>query len=283
MNNIGLILEGGGMRGVYTAGVLDFFMDKNLYFPYVSGVSMGACNAASYVSKQRGRTKSVTVDLADDSRYISLKNFIKYKSIFGMDFIFDEVPNKLFPFDFNTFSNSAQKLVIGTTDCLTGKEVYFSHSSSNDILDIIRASSSLPFISEPVKIKNYTLMDGGIADPIPIKRSIEDGNTKNVLILTREADYIKNPFKHNWILSKKYSQFKGLCKAILNRHKLYNETLKYISHLENTGKVFIIRPTFSPKVKRIEKNKSRLNALYLEGYKDAEKNYDKLLQFLNSK
>ncbi|NOV88494.1 putative patatin/cPLA2 family phospholipase [Clostridium acetobutylicum] len=203
MNNIGLILEGGGMRGVYTAGVLDFFMDKNLYFPYVSGVSMGACNAASYVSKQRGRTKSVTVDLADDSRYISLKNFIKYKSIFGMDFIFDEVPNKLFPFDFNTFSNSTQKLVIGTTDCLTGKEVYFSHSSSNDILDIIRASSSLPFISEPVKINNYTLMDGGIADPIPIKRSIEDGNAKNVLILTREADYIKNPFKHNWILSKK--------------------------------------------------------------------------------
>ncbi|MCR3761243.1 patatin-like phospholipase family protein [Clostridium felsineum] len=282
MNNIGLILEGGGMRGVYTAGVLDYFMDKNLYFPYVSGVSMGACNAASYISKQRGRTKSVTVDLANDSRYISVKNFIKYKSIFGMDFIFDEVPNKLVPFDFNTFSTSSQKLVIGATDCFTGKEVYFTNSSSNEILNIIRASSSLPFISNPVKINNYILMDGGIADPIPVKKSISDGNTKNVLILTREPKYIKKPFNHNWILSKKYSNFKGLCSSILNRHRLYNETLDYINDLEKQGKVFIIRPSLPPNVKRIEKNKSRLNNLYLQGYKDAEKNYTNLLNFLNS-
>ncbi|PJI09626.1 MULTISPECIES: patatin-like phospholipase family protein [Clostridium] len=281
MNNIGLILEGGGMRGVYTAGILDFFMDKNLYFPYVSGVSMGACNAASYVSKQRGRTKAVTVDLAPDPRYISIKNFIKHRSIFNMDFIFDEVPNKLVPFDFETFSSSPQKLIIGTTDCLTGNEVYFDKTSNDDILNIIRASSSLPFISKPVKINNKILMDGGISDPIPIKKSISDGNKKNVIILTRDPNYVKAPFNHKWLLSKKYSNFKGLCKSLLNRHKLYNETLAYIKKLENEGSAFVIRPQLPPNVRRVEKNQKRLNSLYLQGYKDAEKNYENLINFLN--
>ncbi|WP_234118911.1 patatin-like phospholipase family protein [Clostridium hydrogenum] len=283
MNNIGLVLEGGGMRGVYTGGVLDFFMDKNLYFPYVIGVSMGACSGASYVSKQRGRTKSATIDYVSDPRYLSYRNLLKYKSIFGMDFVFNEIPTKLLPFDFDTFFNYYGEFVIGATNCNTGKEVYFYKKDYNyeNILKVIQASSSLPFVAEPVKINDYILMDGGLSDPVPIKKSIADGNKKNIIILTRNSGYMKKPFKFKWVTSKKYSKFKGLCDSIINRPVLYNNTMEYIDELEKSGDVFIIRPDFPPDVKRTEKNTEKLTALYLQGYKDAEKNYDKLLKFID--
>lgn len=285
MNNLekaGLILEGGGMRGVYTTGVLDFFMDKSLYFSYVIGVSMGACNGASYISKQRGRTKAATIDYVNDPRYLSYRNLLKYKSIFGMDFIFEEIPTKIIPFDFETFFNYEGDFVIGTTNCITGEEVYFSKSDYTDknVLNIIKASSSLPFVAKPLNINNHILMDGGLADPIPIKKSIKHGNKKNVLILTREPDYLKKPYKFKWITSKKYPKYKGLCDALINRSSLYNETMQYISELEKSGEVFVIRPKTPPIVKRIEKDKAKMNALYLEGYKDAENSYDKLMKYL---
>lgn len=283
LNNIGLILEGGGMRGVYTSGVLDFFMDKNLYFPYIIGVSMGACNGASYVSKQRGRTKSATIDFISDPRYLSYRNLIKHKSIFGMDFIFNEIPSKLLPFDFQTFFNYDGEFVIGATDCITGKEVYFNKSNytHENILDIIKASSSLPFIAKSVKVNNFTLMDGGLSDPIPIKKSISDGNTKNVIILTRSHGYIKKPFKLKWIASKKYRNYKGLYNSLIQRYKLYNNTIEYINKLNKDGKAFIIQPQKPPMVGRTEKNKKKLIDLYNEGYKDAKNNYENLLNFLN--
>lgn len=282
MNNIGLVLEGGGMRGVYTSGVLDFFMDKNLYFPYVIGVSMGACNGASYVSKQRGRTKSVTIDFVSDPRYLSYRNLIKYKSIFGMDFIFNEIPTKLVPFDFETFFKYDGEFVIGATDCITGKEVYFNKSNytNKNILDIIKASSSLPFVAESVKINNSILMDGGLSDPIPIKKSIDDGNKKNVIILTRNPGYIKKPFKLKWIASRKYRDYKGLYNSLIQRYTLYNETLSYINKLSSEGKVLIIQPQTPPVVGRTEKSKNKLIELYNEGYKDAERNYENILNFL---
>lgn len=283
MNNVGLILEGGGMRGVYTSGVLDFFMDKNLYFPYIIGVSMGACNGASYVSKQRGRTKSATIDYVSDPRYLSYRNLIKYKSIFGMDFVFNEIPTKLLPFDFETFFNYDGEFVIGTTDCVTGKEIYFTKSNytNENILDIIKASSSLPFVAESVMINDLTLMDGGLSDPIPIKKSINDGNKKNVIILTRNPGYTKKPFKLKWLAAKKYHNYKGLYNSLIRRYKLYNETIKYINKLHNDGKVFILQPQNPPKVGRTEKNKRKLIDLYNEGYKDAERNYESILKFLN--
>lgn len=282
LNKVGLVLEGGGMRGVYTSGVLDFFMDKKLYFPYVIGVSMGACNGASYVSKQRGRTKAVTIDFVSDPRYLSYRNLIKYKSIFGMDFIFNEIPTKLVPFDFETFFNYDGEFVIGTTDCITGKEVYFNKSNytNKNILNIIKASSSLPFVAESVKINDSILMDGGLSDPIPIKKSIDDGNKKNVIILTRNSGYIKKPFKLKWLASKKYRNYKGLYNSLIQRYKLYNETLEYIDKLNNDGKLFIIQPQTPPMVKRTEKNKNKLIELYNEGYKDAERNYENILKFL---
>ncbi|MDP4145712.1 MAG: patatin family protein [Bacillota bacterium] len=277
---IGLVLEGGGMRGLFTAGVLDFLMDNNLYFPYVIGVSMGACNAASYISRQRGRNKVVDIDYIDDPRYLSIRNLIREKSLFGMDFIFREIPNKHNLFDYDTFYNSEQSLIVGTTDCCTGKPVYFGRNCGIDILTAIRASSSLPFISPMVEIGGRQLLDGGISDPIPINKAIQDGCEKLVVVLTRNKGYIKKPFKLKAFSKRFYSKHSNLTEALVSRHVLYNETLKRLEQLEEEGRAFIIRPEHPLKVKRIEKNKTRLEELYVEGFKEAELHGDKLKGFI---
>lgn len=192
MVSSGLVLEGGGMRGVYTAGVLEYFMEKELYFPYVIGVSAGACMGASYVSRQKGRNKTVNIEYVSHPQYLSLGNYIRHKQLFGMDFIFDEIPNKLVPFHYDAFLKSDQTFKVGTTDCVTGEAVYYEKNDVEmDILTLLRASSSLPFIAPMIEYKGRKLLDGGIADSIPVKKSEEDGNVRNVVILTRNADYRK--------------------------------------------------------------------------------------------
>ncbi|KAJ51835.1 putative patatin/cPLA2 family phospholipase [Clostridium tetanomorphum] len=280
MENIGLVLEGGGMRGLYTAGILDFFMEKGLYLPYVIGVSMGACNAASYLSRQIGRNKAITINYVKDPRYISYRNFFKCKSIFGIDFIYNEIPYKLEPFDFQSFSKCKEKFVIVATDCNTGKAVYFNKEEHEEILTIIRASSSLPFISPIVKYKNMCLLDGGIADSIPIRKSIEDGNKKNIIILTRQKEYRKEPFKAKRLLRRIYSRYDGLINAIENRYNGYNNTLDYIDKLEKENKAIVIRPKENLKISRIERNTEKLEALYKVGYEDGKRYYDKVINWI---
>ena len=179
MMQAGLVLEGGGMRGLYTAGVLEYFMEKDLYFPYNIGVSAGACMAASYLSRQKGRNKRVNLDFVEDKRYISFSNFIRKREIFGMDFIFDEIPNRLVPFDMDTFRESPEEFVIVTTDCETGEAVYYDKTNhGDDLVKLLRASSSLPFVASSVEYKGRHLLDGGIVDPIPIKKAQADGYEK---------------------------------------------------------------------------------------------------------
>jgi predicted patatin/cPLA2 family phospholipase len=282
MEDIGLVLEGGGMRGLYTSGVLDFFMEKDLYFPYVIGVSMGACNGASYISRQKGRNKRINIKYINDPRYLSCRNLIRKKGLFSIDFAYDEVPNKLEIFDTKTFHEAKEKFIIGTTDCDTGEPVYFEKTDCVDsILDIIRASSSLPFLSPVVRHKGMNLLDGGVIDPVPIKKSIKDGNNKNVIILTGNKGYVKKPFKMKFLAKTIYPKYKGLVEAMVNRYRIYNETIKYIEELEKDGKVFIIRPDEVLKVKRIEKDKEKLLGLYNQGYEEGKKCYDKLKKWIS--
>jgi predicted patatin/cPLA2 family phospholipase len=283
MEQTGLVLEGGGMRGVYTAGILDFFMEKGVYLPYVIGVSAGACHGSSYVSRQPGRSKAVTVDYIEHPRYVSYRNFIRERSLFGMDFIFDELPNRLVPFDFPAFFQSRQEFVVGTTDCVTGDPVYFTKNQDADMLSVLRASSSLPLLSPPVSVDGYTLLDGGISDPIPIRKSEKDGNAKNIVILTRDKNYRKTPVKMEWMVRKLYPRYRKLVDKIIERHRIYNETLDYINKQEKDGNVFIIRPTNPVQVDRIEKNKEKLNNLYEQGYEDAQHAYEPLSQWLHIK
>lgn len=281
MENTGIVLEGGGMRGLYTAGILDFFMEKNLYFPYVIGVSAGACNAASYISRQFGRSKKVNLDYIGDHRYLSYRNFIKERSLFGMKFMFEEIPNNLVPFDYSAYNKAKESFVIVTTNCNTGKAEYFYNTHGHDLITELKASSSLPFLSPMVDYKGLKLLDGGISDSIPIRKSIEDGNTKNVVILTRDKNYRKEPFNGKFISKRIYKGYAKLSEAIDNRYKTYNETLDYLDSFEDSNNLFVIRPKNKLEVGRLEKNKSKLEALYDQGYEDAKASYEALTKWLS--
>ncbi len=280
MKNVGLVLEGGGMRGVYTSGVLDFFMEKDLYFPYVIGVSAGACNAVSYVSKQKGRSKKATIDSIEDPEYMNYRNLFEYGSLLHMDMIFDEFPNKIIPFDYDTFFANKQECVIVTTNCITGKSEYFYKKDSQDIMNICRASSSIPLLSPIVEVDGTPMLDGGITDSIPIQKSIQDGNIRNVLVLTRDQTYRKKPSKIKWIIEKAYKEYPYLQKSIFNRYQMYNDTLDFILEQEKEGKVFVIRPQKPVQIRRMEKNVERLTALYTQGYEDGKRVYDLLMNWL---
>jgi predicted patatin/cPLA2 family phospholipase len=280
MNKIGLVLEGGGMRGLYTCGALEFFLDKELYFDYVIGVSAGACNAASYISKQKGRNEKVNIGFLDDWRYMSLRNFIREKSYFGMDFIFREIPDKCVKFDYETFNNAKCRFLVGTTDCKTGKAVYFNKEDMRESFDVLRASSSLPMMSPIVNYKGYELLDGGIADSIPIVKSIADGNDKNIIILTRKRGYRKSPLKYANLVKMKYRKYPLLVEAILNRWKRYNDTLDYIDQLEKEGRAIVIRASREIKVDRLDKDPKKLRELFQNGYDDAKSAYDRIIEFI---
>jgi predicted patatin/cPLA2 family phospholipase len=174
-----LVLEGGGLRGIYTSGVLRFFMDEGIYFPYVIGVSMGACNAANYVSRQPERNRIVSTRYVNDARYLSYCRLFIRGELFGMKFIFDTLPRSLVPFDFPTFMENDVTCITVVTDCETGEALYYKKKElGEDFLKILQASNSLPFVAKPVHYNGLILMDGGLSDAIPIKKSINDGNEK---------------------------------------------------------------------------------------------------------
>jgi predicted patatin/cPLA2 family phospholipase len=281
MYQAGLVLEGGGMRGVYTAGVLEFFMENELYFPYIIGVSAGACHAASYISRQPGRNQDVTIGFVDHPDYISYKNLFLKKELFGMNLIFDKIPNELVPFDFERFSQASEKFIIGTTDCVTGETIYYEKDQFvNDILTIIRASSSLPFMAPSIQYDGRVLMDGGISDPIPIRKSIADKVKKNVIILTKSKGYRKKKSSFTRVTNYFYKEYHGLNHQLENRYKLYNDTLEYIEQLEAEKKAFVIRPEIDLKVGRVERNRVKLSQLYEQGYVDAEKSFKNMMNWL---
>lgn len=281
MENVGLVLEGGGMRGLYTCGVLEYFMENDLYFNYVIGVSAGACNAASYISRQPRRNEKVIIGFIKDRRYMSLRNLILNKSYFGMDFIFDEIPNKHVLFDFQTYYESPGFFLVGATDCQTGKPLYLHKHDLGEQFQALRASASLPMLSPIVNYKGYELLDGGISDAIPIKKSIKDGNTKNIIVLTRNIGYRKRPGKFNALLKLKYRKYPLLIETMLNRYKNYNETLDYIEHLENEGKAFVIRPSIELEVGRLEKDPQKLRRLLHHGYEDTKRSYERIMEFVS--
>lgn len=284
MYESGLVLEGGGMRGIYTAGVLEYFMEKDRYFPYVIGVSAGACNAASYISRQPGRNKSVMVDFVRHPDYISLRNLMQKRELFGMDLIFDQIPNKLLPFDFPAFHEAKERFVIGTTDCVTGEPVYFEKNDSpKDILSIIRASSSLPFMAKAVTYNGHQLMDGGVADPVPFKKALADGVEKPVIVLTKSKGYRRKPSRFRKTGRYFYKDYMGLTHALEIRWKHYNDQLEEIEQLEREGKVFVIRPSQDIKVKRAERDPVKLDQLYRQGYSDAQHAFEAMENWLQAK
>ena len=279
----GLVLEGGGFRGIYSAGIIDYFMEKGIDFPYVIGVSMGACNGTNYVSKQKGRNLRVPYNYIKDKRYISMSNLVFRGGLFGMDFIFGEIPRKLDLFDFKTYEESDQRFVVVTTDCETGRAEYFEKPNADDLLKVLTASSSLPFIAKMVKIDDRDYLDGGLADSIPVKKALEDGNEKLVVLLTRPEGYEKKPSSAAVLNGVVYRKYPDLVDCLNNRHTKYNESLELVKKLESEGRAFVIRPSNSIDMGRVERNQEKLKKTYDMGYEDAVSMEDKLLEFLEIK
>jgi len=279
-----LILEGGGMRGIFSAGVVDFFLEKDLHFPYVIGTSMGACNGASYVSKQHERSLRIPMNYLDDWRYLSFRNLITEGNLFGMGFIFNEVPYKLDPFDFDTFERSKQQFITVATSCKTGEPAYFSKNDLDrmTVLKSFEASTSLPFLSTMKEIDGELYLDGGIADSIPIKKALKDGYEKLVVVLTRPEDYEKSTSAMTKLLAPSYYwKYPALAQQIVRRAEDYNQTLDYVKDLEEAGKVFVIRPEEAIVMPRIGKDKNLLKKAYDVGYERTKKVYEELEDFLN--
>lgn len=262
----GLVLEGGGMRCAFTAGVLDCFMDHAIWFPYVIGVSAGASNGISYISRQRGRSRYSYVELMHKYKYVGWKPVLKGKGVIDMDFLFDVYPQKYYPFDYDKFFESEQRFVMVTSNCLTGRAEYYEEKSNPDrLLSIVRASCSLPVICPLASVDGVPMVDGGVCDSIPLQKSVLDGNRKNLVVLTRNKGYRKKD-KDFYLPGFIYRQFPNLRQQLRLRYKHYNEQLDYVEELEARGDVIVIRPLRPLEVTRTERSVERLISLYDEGY-----------------
>lgn len=262
----GLVLEGGGMRGVFTSGVLDAFMKHNLTFPYVVAVSAGACNGMSYVSHQPRRARISNIDYLERYKYIGIRHLVTQGCIFDRDLLYDKFPNQYLPFDFDTFFNSEMEFEMVTTNCRTGLPMYLSERHDRQrALDIVRASSSLPYVSKIVDVDGEPMLDGGIVDSIPVERAIAKGFPRNVLVLTRNKGYRSTGRDHKTPRFV-YRNYPRLRVALSHRIEAYNAQLDTIDHMEAEGRVLCIRPERPMEVGRIEKDTAKLERLYEEGF-----------------
>jgi predicted patatin/cPLA2 family phospholipase len=262
-----LILEGGGLRGNYTAGILDTFLKQGLEFPYVIGVSAGAGMGCSFVSKQKERNLYILKTYRNDPRYLSVRSFIKTGNYFGLDFIYNDLPNGLVPFDRETFFASPTRFVTVCTDCETGEPVYFEKGP--DILTTMKASSAMPFLSRMVEYRGRKFLDGGISDSIPLAKAISEGFTKNVVVLTHPEGYrrkkeIQPPAR---LIYRKYPR---LIKALKDFVENYNRGLIFAEEEAAAGRTLLIRPSVDLNVSRTDKDVSKLIRLYELGLKDGE-------------
>lgn len=266
----GLVLEGGGMRGVFTSGVLDAFMKHGLNFNYVVAVSAGACNGVSYISHQKRRARISNIDFLARYNYISIRHLLTQGSIFDCKLLYDDFPNTLVPFDYDAFFGNPAVFEVVTTNCLTGKACYLTERHDRQrLLDIVQASSSLPYMSKIVTVDGVPMLDGGIVDSIPLMRSISLGHEHNVVIATRNHGF-RTKEKDREIPPFVYAKYPNLRTVLSHRCEAYNRQLQMIEDKEDDGSTIVIRPQRQVNVGRIEKDLDKLERLYEEGFRLGE-------------
>ena len=280
--SVGLVLEGGGMRGAYTSGVLETFLEHEIGFPVVYGISAGACNALSFISGQKNWSFEVFSRYLTDERSVGAANLEKTGSLFGFDFIFGELFHKLVPLDYDAFFRSPTRLRAGATDLNTGRVVFFDKEGFDGMLTPVRASSSLPFLSNIVAFAGRELLDGGVAMPIPIERSVSDGNRYNVVVLTRDISYRKpaRPEHPRAALEERYGDYPLFVDAMMRRNGVYNGELDACRRQEEAGRAVVIRPSSPILTDRYEKDPERLKAIYGMGLRDAEQKLGEVKELL---
>lgn len=277
----GLVLEGGGLRGMYTVGVLDLLLEKHLMPDYCIGVSAGACNGASYVAKQRGRNWRINMEYIDDPRYIGLGNVVKKHSLIGMDFLFEEMSDSILPFDYDTFFDNPCEFVVVVSDTFTGRPVYFDkkHIRRGD-MRVIKASASLPGFSPAVAYEGRHYLDGGTTDSIPFRRALEDGCDRVIVVLTQDRGYKKEPSSMRPIYHTMLRNSPQMIRALDHRHEMYNRQRKELWKLEQEGKALLVVPSHPLDVSRFERDKDRLDELYQLGQTDAMEKLEQIRAWL---
>ena len=273
----GLILEGGTFRPVYSCGVLDALLDHDLMFDYVIGVSAGITYAYSYLSRQRGRNLEVFTKYRNDKRYLSLRNYPKCHSMFGLDFVFDEIPNKLLPFDWDTFNAYKGRILVGVTNAQTGKAEYLDGMQLDLPCTMLRATCAIPFYFPAIEMGGVPYYDGGLADSIPIVKALHDGSEKNLIVLTRPEGYRKTTTGSTraaaHALHRKYPQ---LSETMLSRAKRYNDTVCFCEQLvkKQPEDTVLLRPDYP--LNSFEKDVSMLRRNYEHGYQMAIDHLDQI-------
>lgn len=283
MKKSSLILEGGGMRGMYTSGVLDAFMDNDLYINNVYAVSAGCYNALSYLSRQKGRSYRINTTYLNDKRYINMRKLVTSGSAINTSFIFEEVFKKLDEFDYDEFKKNTDNFYAVSTNCDSGEAHYALIKDLDNDVEYVKASAALPLFTRIVKVDGLKLTDGGISDSIPIRKAIEDGFTNNVIVLTRPKGFILKDNKLMRFYKLRYKKYPNLLNAMSNRKYVYNDTLKYIEELEKNKKVFVIRPSVDLNIDNLEKDIHKIQKIYEMGYADGLKYIGELKNFLKEK
>lgn len=278
---LGLVLEGGGMRGVYTAGVIDFLLEQNLLVDGVVGVSAGAVQAVNYVANQPKRGFRVIATYANDKRYMSFRSLLLTGDLFNKEFCYERIPNELDPFDYAAFESSPVKCYATVTNVMTGEaENLLLKDMTGPDMDKLRASGSLPLVSRLVNIDGIPHLDGGIADSIPYKAFQQMGYGKCIVVLTRAKGYRKEPNSLMPLIRLKYRKYPRFVEACANRYRVYNQTLEDLEEAEARGEVFVFRPQKTVEVARLERDVNKLNLLYEEGYEETKSMFDDLKKFI---
>lgn len=282
MTNTGLVLEGGGMRGAYTAGVLDAFLDLGIHFKDIIGVSAGAANAISYISLQYGRNRELYRRFAPDERYLSFKNFLKTGSFFGMNYVFYEVPQVHLPFDYKAFKESDKSLTIVATSVKDGAAFYKQIDDVEDEnqMKYLCASAAIPMASTMFHVDGELLMDGGASDSIPIEYSMRKGNEKNIVVLTRNKGWQAKKSAFSSFAYLRYPRHRKFAHTVANRFKYYNESLAIAAEQARLGNAIVLYPSQPIVASRFEKDPDKLLALYQNGYDDALALKEDLYDFL---
>lgn len=279
--SIGLVLEGGGMRGLYTAGVLDIFLDNNIEVDGIVGVSAGVLFGVNYVSKQRGRTLRYNKAYARDPRYMGMQSLIKTGNIINKDFAYYELPFTLDIFDEEAYERANIPFYATITNVETGKPEYIKLENVFEQMELMRATSALPFVSKMVELDGNKYLDGGLSDSIPVNKTMEFGYDKIIVVLTRVKEYRKT--KANPLLTKLvYRKYPNLVRTILNRYKDYNASVEKIFDMESKKEIFVIRPSRLVDVKRIERNPNKLQEMYDLGVEDCKMCIEDLKAYINS-
>ena len=278
---IGMVLEGGAMRGMYTAGVLDVFLDKDIRVDGIIGVSAGVLFGVNYCSKQRGRALRYNKRFCKDKNYMSLYSLIKTGNLINKQFAFYDVPLIHDVFDTEEYKKSKTKFYATVTNVKTGLAEYIELDDIIAQMEVLRATGAMPYVSKIVDYEGESYLDGALADSIPIDKCMEMGYDKIIVVLTKPMNYRKKK-RPSWMAKLVYKKYPKLVEAINTRYIQYNKTMEKIEQLEKEGKIFVFRPSRKVKMSRVEKNPEKLQEMYDLGISDATESIKKLNKFLSN-